>query len=569
MASPVEEIKQRLSIVEVVGSYLKLEKAGSNFKARCPFHTEKTPSFFVSPSRGTFYCFGCGAKGDHFSFVEQFEGLDFPGALRMLAARAGVTLSREDRAARTERDRLRDLLEAAASFFEAELEKVPAARGYLRGRGLSDDTVRAFRLGFAPASWRGATEHLLGKGFSEEEIERGGVAKRGEGKLYDRFRGRIMFPLFDSAGRVIAFSGRIFGEDEGGGKYINSPETPLFEKSKVLYGFDRAKYVIRKVNFAILVEGQMDLLMAHQAGFPNAVALSGTALSEAHLDLLGRLSGNLVLALDADEAGIRSAGRSALAALARGMDVKVARLPDGEDPADLIARDKDAWRAAIRGAEHIVDFMLAVLSRKGYDTRTFGLKVRSVALPYVAAMGNRIDREHFVRKVAGRLGIPEEAVREELLKIPGENAALAERTEAPRRRESRERAVARRVAGFVLAEGGRSDASLDVAPVRERFLKVAGEEGKHLLAAAGPEREALLFEAEAAFAGVKHPERDVEELLDELEETKTRELLKATLAELKKAEAAGEEGRTAALLAESDSLSQLLGEISRRRAARA
>src|SRR3989344_6178626 len=327
MSSPVELIKERLSITEVIGAYLGLEKAGSNLKAKCPFHNEKTPSFFVSPTRGSYYCFGCGAKGDIFSFVQAFEGLDFMGALKTLASRAGVELIPENPRVRTERERLLSLLDTAVLFFQKSLGENEQARAYLSKRGISDETIQSWRVGFAPDSWHACSEFCLQKGFTADEIARAGLSKTEKGKTYDRFRSRVMFPIFDSAGRAVAFSGRILGkESEQIPKYLNSPETSVFSKSRVLYGFDRAKNEIRRKDFTMLVEGQMDLLMCYQAGFKNTVASSGTAFTREQLEMLKRLSKRVLMVYDADKAGIQASLRSASLALSSGMEVKVAAL---------------------------------------------------------------------------------------------------------------------------------------------------------------------------------------------------------------------------------------------------
>ena len=340
MADTVQQIKDRLSIVDVVSQYVKLERSGQSSRARCPFHAEKTPSFFVSPERGTYHCFGCDVGGDIFSFVEAVEGLDFKGALKVLAEKAGVPLVYEKKGERDERDRLFELMEIATIFYTSRLSE--PAKKYLTERGLSDTTVKAFRLGLAGSEWSELTDALKGKKFSDKEILDAGLAKKNErGNLTDKFRNRIMFPIADSAGRIVGFSGRIFGENASpeAPKYLNSPETPLFHKSRILYAFDRAKQSIRKLNCAVLVEGQVDLLASHQAGWGNTVAVSGTAFTPEHASLIRRMTDNLVIALDADEAGIKAASRASREALRGGLNVKVARLPEGTDPADFILKE--------------------------------------------------------------------------------------------------------------------------------------------------------------------------------------------------------------------------------------
>src|SRR3989338_4475147 len=275
--------------------------------------------------RNSYYCFGCGAKGDIFTFVQEFEGLDFIGALRILASRAGVELTRIDPKTRSEHARLFLVLEKATRFFERQLFAHSEVQKYLSGRGLLPETIKTWRVGFALPEWRALREYLLKEGCSDSELEKVGLVKRARADdgtpkqgaaagLYDTFRGRIMFPIFDSAGRVLSFSGRILpalAKDETA-KYLNSPETVLFNKSSILYGFDRAKFAIRSKNAAILVEGQMDLLMCHQAGFDKSVATSGTALTEEQLGRIKRLSENLLLSFDADSAGIKAGERAVL-----------------------------------------------------------------------------------------------------------------------------------------------------------------------------------------------------------------------------------------------------------------
>ena len=354
----VQEVKSRLSIADVVAPYVKLLRAGASFKARCPFHSEKTPSFTVSPERGTYHCFGCNVGGDMFTFVQEMEGVDFKGALKILAEKAGVPLVYSRGEKKDPSDRLYAALEDAARFYEknimqdkSDLSGGHPARVYLEKRGLTSETIESFRIGWADDEWRALATHLREKKYTDAEMEAAGLVKKTEKGFYDRLRSRIIFPLFDSAGRVVGFSGRIFalkGEPPADtAKYINSPETALYHKSKLLYGYDRAKHHIRKLNFSILVEGQMDLVSVHQAGWKNAVAVSGTALTQEHISALMRMSENMVLALDADKAGVEAARRSATVALQMGVDVKVACLPSGSDPADFILKEGiDAWKKA-------------------------------------------------------------------------------------------------------------------------------------------------------------------------------------------------------------------------------
>lgn len=442
--SDVQQIKDKLNIVDVVGQYVTLRRAGRTYTARCPFHKERTASFHVSPERGTYKCFGCGEGGDIFSFVQKMDGVDFPTALAQLADKAGIKLERYPPAGgySTEKkeytERLFEVLELATTFFESILKQRKDVRDYLRSRGVHDDTLTSWRLGYAPASWEDLAKYLTSKGFTKEEIVDAGLAAKSERnppaqggeRIYDRFRGRIMFPIFDSAGRVIAFSGRFFEDVRTDArkasaeprsepaKYVNSPETTLFKKSRVLYGFDRAKSAIRKTDCILLVEGQFDLILSHQSGLPITVALSGTALTPEHLTLLGRISKRLVLALDADQAGLRSGLKSAALAISAGFDVKVPTFAEGKDPADLARENPELLKAAIRTSQTAVEFFLEALRPGTRDERAYKKQVEAQVLPLIAAMESKIDQAHFVRVVAQKLAVPESAVISELAKRP-------------------------------------------------------------------------------------------------------------------------------------------------------
>lgn len=431
MESDVQKIKERINIVEVVGQYVTLRRAGRTYTGRCPFHKERTPSFHVSPERGTYKCFGCGEGGDVFSFLQKMDGSDFPTVLKQLAEKAGVKLEPRGFKAATPQERehderLKEVCEAAIAFFEGELKKRKDVQEYVRTRGVQDETVAEWRLGYAPAEWEALCRHLASVGFSKDEVVDAGFAVRSEkkpGEVFDRFRGRLIFPLFDVAGKPIAVSGRFFekvpgqkGEDEPA-KYVNSPETALFKKSKVLYGLDRARAHIRKLDCILLVEGQFDVVMSHQSGLPFAVALSGTALTEEHLHLLGRLSKRLVLALDADQAGIRSGLKSAYMALRQGFEVKIPAFPQGQDPADLARENPELLKAAIRTSQGAVAFFLDALRPQARDAQAYAKLVEAQILPLVAAMGSAIEREQQVRLIASRLGVSEAAILAELSKV--------------------------------------------------------------------------------------------------------------------------------------------------------
>ncbi len=417
MASSVEQIKERLNIQDVIGSYIKLEKAGNNLKARCPFHNEKTPSFFISPDRGGYYCFGCGAKGDIFTFVQEFEGIDFLGALKILADRAGITLEKFTKNTSDKKERLYQLMETTVLFLERNLQSEEIPLSYLKKRGLNNETIKNWRIGYVRDEWRTISDHLKSKGYTDEEIERAGISKTEGKNTYDRFRGRIMFPIFDPAGRVIAFSGRILHDDGKSAKYLNSPQTELFDKSKVLYGFDRAKQSIRKFDFSILVEGQMDLLMAHQAGFTNAVASSGTALTPEHLGLLKRISNKIIMSFDSDTAGVKAAERAWALALSNGMDVKIAEIPKGLDPADLILSDKDKFKDVIKNSTFLIDFLLNRAEMEIKDKKKLWQAIKTRVLPYVYLLDGNTERSRYVKKISELIDIKEDFIWDDLKKV--------------------------------------------------------------------------------------------------------------------------------------------------------
>jgi DNA primase len=418
----VAEIKERLNIVDIVSPYVKLKRAGRSLQGLCPFHKEKTPSFHVSSERGTWHCFGCGEGGDGFSFIEKIEGVDFKGALKFLADKAGVTIeyaNGSSRADASRRDRLHEAMSRAGEWYAGNL-RGSGARDYAKSRGLSDETIAHWGLGFAPESWRGLLEALTGAGFTMDELVGAGLVKEADGKpgtYYDRFRNRLMFPIRDSMGRIVAFTGRALVADELA-KYLNSPETDLYHKSEILFGMDKAKEAIRTRGFTMLVEGQVDVLHAHQAGFANAVALSGTALSDKHLALMRRYSENLMLVLDADPAGFKATARSAELALRQGLRVKAARLPSGKDPADLIHEDAKEFSARVVGAKPIVEYFLAELAEGQANPHRLLRVAEDVVLPLVAAIPSPMERAYFIEVVARSLGLSPEAVRESLARLP-------------------------------------------------------------------------------------------------------------------------------------------------------
>ena len=425
MDSQIQEIKEKLDIVDVISSYIKLQKTGANYRAICPFHSEKKPSFFVSPTRQLYTCFGCGRKGDVFTFVQEIEGVEFGDALRILAQRAGVTLRRQNPKIQTARKGLYEICELATKFFEKQLatgQLGQKAKDYLLKRGINEESIKKWRIGFAPDAWNSLLNFLTQKGFSVGQIKRTGLVLESEkGKVYDRFRGRIIFPIFDLNSQVIGFGGRFFGkteEEETMAKYLNIPNTLIYNKSNVLYGLNRAKVPIRKKDSCVLVEGYTDVIMSHQAGVENVVAVSGTALTPAHLSLLKRYSNNLVSCFDMDTAGDSATKRSIDLAQAQGFNVRVAILPAGKDPADVASESVKDWEKAIDQAKSILDFYFtSALDKFDKETPEGKREISTILLPVIRRIQNKIEQSYWIKELARKLNVNEESVQQELEKL--------------------------------------------------------------------------------------------------------------------------------------------------------
>jgi DNA primase len=452
------EIKSKLDIVEFIGESVPLKKAGQSFKGLCPFHGEKTPSFIVTPARESWHCFGCGKGGDIFSFVMERDSVDFPEALRLLAGRAGVELSERTSREDARRKRLREVLDAAIAFYHQVLTVSKAgqpALDYMRGRGFTDETLSTFQIGYAPEGWDSTSKRLIEKrGFREDELEAVGLAIRSQRRrgVYDRFRGRIIFPIRDASGGATGLGGRILdrpaeraGGDEtrGGGesagpgksgaqidrgpKYLNTPTTLLFDKSRTLYLIDRAKGAIRKEGRAVLVEGNTDALMAHQAGFTNVVGSLGTALTAGQVELITRYAPQVALAYDVDSAGQSAAtfGATELSALVgeierspykgRLTDVAVVKLPDGKDPDEVIRDQPETWRKATGNPQPIVEYLIDRHAAR-VDTRTVQGRERLVnaIMPTIRRVTDPTQRDGYLQILARRSGVEERVLLESL-----------------------------------------------------------------------------------------------------------------------------------------------------------
>lgn len=555
MSSSVDQIKSRIDIVTLVSSYIPLERAGGNYKGKCPFHNEKTPSFFVSPDRGSYYCFGCHAKGDIFTFVQEFEGIDFIGSLKMLAERAGVTLERYDEQNKSEKETLMSVMEQAVFFYQKKLSEHAPAREYLKSRAVSDATITDFRIGYAPAEWRELREYLLGKGVSDADMLKAGLVKQaskdGRETVYDTFRGRIMFPIADSSGRVVAFSGRILIPDDKSPKYLNSPETEIFNKSEILFGLDKAKKDIRVKDYSILVEGQMDLIMLHQAGIGNTVASSGTALSSEHLVKLRRLSSRLIMAYDGDSAGFAATDRSAKLALSLGMELKIAEMPTGKDPADLASIDVKDLAKRLADAKHIIDFYTDSLLARGLDRRDLGQEIKVHVLPYVAILSSSIERAHFIKNIATKAFIKEEALWDDLKHVSVSDTRPQEvHSSGVHEKVKKQDMLERKAIGIVwwrreCAEKNieispqtetKVDAALDHLALEKRVKEIMKERYDELSRELESEKEELLFETESYYNNSTTISREIQEIISGLEEEYLKKTLMDAMEKLQKAE---------------------------------
>lgn len=411
-----DEVKNRIDIAELISGYVQLTPAGTNLKARCPFHTEKSPSFMVSRDKGIWHCFGCGKGGDVFSFVQEIEGLDFLEALRMLAQKAGVELSYSDPKLQSKKQRLFDLLKLAARVYHRLLLEHPKAdqpRKYLEKRGMSSETIDTFQIGYAPESWEGVSKYLLSKGFSDEEIFQSGLTVRREQRagFYDRFRHRIMFPVHDHLGRVVGFGGRSL-EPNQTPKYVNTPQTALYNKSGILYGLHLAKTAIKSQKSAVLVEGYMDAIASHQAGVQCAVASSGTALTSDQLKLLHRYTQTIALAFDMDLAGQTASMRGIELAWAEGFDVRIVVLPSGKDPDELIRNDAAAWKTAVEQAQPILEYAFGKVEKTFHPDSVEEKKdAAKFLLPLIGKLQDTVEQTHYLQRLSALLRVHEDLLR--------------------------------------------------------------------------------------------------------------------------------------------------------------
>jgi DNA primase len=475
--SAVEEIKQRIDIVDLVSQHVVLKRAGRAFSGLCPFHQERTPSFHVDPQRQTWHCFGaCGTGGDIFGFVMRKDGLDFKEALRVLAEQAGVTLEqRRDTQEDARRARLFEINESAAAFFYSMLGATDGphaggaavAREYLTERRIALQSIESFQLGYAPNSWDALSQHMQSRGFTSAELVNSGLAIEGERGAYDRFRHRLIFPIRDDRGRVAGFGGRLLpGDALGAGdtqpKYVNTSQSPIFDKGAILYGLDLARDGIRSEGAAVIVEGYMDTIAAHEHGYTNVVASMGTALTERQVQLLKRYTKNLILALDADAAGSEATLRGVQVVAGavdheavpvpnwRGVirqqetlaaDIRVLTMPEGRDPDEVIRGEPDLWRRLVAEAKPVLDYLFdATASRHDMAQPRERSAAASELLPMIAAVSDRVVQSHYLQRLARMVQLDEATLRLDM-RAPVKKAALHEQaaasTGAPPRQQAR------------------------------------------------------------------------------------------------------------------------------------
>lgn len=460
MSDIAQLIKEKIDIVDFLRQYLELKPAGKNFKALCPFHKEKTPSFMVSPEYQSWHCFGaCNEGGDAIKFLMKYENLEFYDALRILAEKTGVEIPRGGARDFNINNNLYSLLEAAKEFFRLQLSKSDSVKKYLSQRGLKTETVNEFGLGLAPDESDALTRYLLKTGFNIADVERAGMTLKTErGTYWDRFRSRLMFPIFNHLGKVAGFSGRILpgADDSKVGKYVNTPETPIYQKSKILYGLHKTKNDIREAKQAVLVEGQMDFLMVWQAGVKNIAAISGTALTDEHLKILRRLADELVLSFDADEAGQAAAEKGIDAAHAFDFGVKLLMIEDEKfkDPAEVAEKNPNLMKTLIEKAKPVMDYYFQKylgskpknLKEKKESVRTILLKIKNLA--------SAVDRDYWLKELAKLADLDERILLEEMDLVKERTVKFAplsaEQENAAEENFSRRDLISQRIIGIAL-----------------------------------------------------------------------------------------------------------------------
>ncbi len=441
----IEEIKSKIDIVDLISEYVQVKQLGSSFRALCPFHREKTPSFFISPEKQIWHCFGCSKGGDIFAFIKEIENIDFPEALRILAKRAGVTIDHYDRQTVSQKTKLLDICRWSAEFYHKVLWDSPlseGAREYLsKERKLGKKIIDEFQIGFVPDKWDALLTFLTKRGFKEKDIEAAGmIVRSSKGGFYDRFRNRFTFPIADVHDQIVGFTARILPgtrDEEKSPKYINTPDTLIYNKSRILYGLNKAKNKIKEEDKLILVEGNMDVLACHQVGYDNTICTSGTALTQDQIKILLRYTSNIILAFDVDLAGQAATQRSIDMLLQQGLNVKVLRLNKGKDPDEFIRTDLNGWKKAIEDPQPIMEYYFS-LAHKDKDLNKIEDKkqISRILLPIIAKLGDPVEQDLWLKKLSGDLNVSEISLRDALRRI-----------NRPRQFSNSEEIVSERVSG--------------------------------------------------------------------------------------------------------------------------
>lgn len=431
MGQEIDNIKSKLNIVDLIGEYVRLQKAGNNWKACCPFHNEKTPSFSVSEDKQVWHCFGCGKGGDIFGFLMEIEGLSFRESLENLAQRSGIELPKynkdENNYAAEDKSKTLEILELATLFYEKQLWEglgKGEIMNYLKERGLKEETIREFRLGYAPQGWRNILQFLIDKGYAIKDILKSGIIIEKEGSrggaddYYDRFRDRIMFPIANPTGKIIGYSARMNPRgDDSQAKYINTPETEVYHKSSVLYGIDKAKLSTKERDWILLVEGNMDVIASWQAGFKNTVAVSGTALTLEQLNIIKRYTKNIKMFFDMDEAGQKAAQRSAQLAFEKELSVAIVSIADGKDAADIVRDNADKFIQAINSSISAMDYFInKSFTNKDKSKIEDKKKIIEELAGLINSFSNKVEKEFWIKNLSDKLGISEKALFDEFNK---------------------------------------------------------------------------------------------------------------------------------------------------------
>ena len=573
----IDQIQEKTDIVELISRYVPLKRTGRNYKAPCPFHNEKTPSFIVSPDKQIYHCFGCGAGGNVFSFVMRIENLQFPEAVEMLAEKAGVVVPRSAGSPKGEDPlaaKIYAMNEAACQFFQECLTNNKTAKDYLVSRGVADVTIKKFRIGCAPDAWEGLLTFLKKKNIEPSMIERAGLAIPSEkGGHYDRFRNRIIFPIIDLKGRVLGFGARVL--DSSLPKYINSPETPVYSKGRNLYGLNFSKDAIRAKNYALIVEGYLDFLIPYQDGAENIIATLGTALTTDQIKLLKRFARTVIMVYDPDEAGEAASLRNLDLFIGEDVNVYIAELPKGFDPDSFIRKNgTEEFNKLIKSSKNLFEYKLDKLMKR-FDMRTPHGKAGIVGemLPTISRINNAVTRSELVKKLAQRLSIDEDAVKEEMKKVKGDYSQMRYTvTPLEARKDSRSAEMIilalmiegadliRKIIDLLPAEEYRNSTVRDIATLiygmhRENRTVNPAQLISHL--GTGTEASAVVSEAVNILEFLTDKEKTLNDCVARIKKDNIQDKLDALQAQIRSAHTKHDEARWKELVTEYDSLERL------------